>query len=106
MKKCKFFVRDVDQKTHELIGYDVPNDFGLDLAVYRTRMGVRYKFIDTWRVSDKRSGVSACNGETIKEAIDNTFEHFTSIGIETVKEKLNQFMEENGAMPGYDDFRY
>lgn len=109
MTKRKIYTRGADRNVHEYLGYIVPEDRGdgFDLAVFKTRTGVYYQNIDTWQVIDRPSGLAVCGGETPKEAIQKTLDHFADVGIKAVREKLNRFMEENGTMPGYeDDFRY
>lgn len=80
-------------------GFDVPNDFGLDLAVYRS--------IDTktqlkiWYVVDCCCGLSVGSGYTQREAVSSSLEKLAKVDMKAYAEKAKKSIETYGEVPGH-----
>ncbi len=84
-------------------GYVVPNDFGLDLAVYRDKKGVGV-LPNLWYVIDCYCGLSVGSGCTKKEAIANSFDRLSKVDMELYRKKQIAVIDEHGEPPGHRIF--
>ena len=76
-------------------GFVVPNEFGLNLLVYRD------KEVKTWYVVDEDCGLSIGEGSTKKEAIENAFDKFSKIDMGTYNDSQIKAIEKYGYPPGH-----
>lgn len=83
-------------------GSDVPNDYGLDLAVYKT-VDVNSKDCGkdgkVWHVVDVDCGLSIGSGPTRKLAIEKAFDRLSKVDMETYTSKANESVEAFGTPP-------
>jgi len=75
-------------------GYNVPNDFLLDLAVYKAESTY-------WFVVDCRCGLSVGSGGTKKEAIENALDKLSKVDMETYNKKTYEHVTTYGYPPGH-----
>lgn len=88
-------------------GQDVPNEYGLDLAVYRatdSSAATNWQEVKTWFVVDCSCGLSIGQGSTKKEAIQNAFEKYEKVDKELYRKKVAECLEKFGPMPGHSIF--
>ena len=85
-------------------GQSVPNDFGLDLAVYRATdysAATNWEEVKTWFVVDCECGLAIGQGGTKKEAIANSIERYEKVDKELYKKKCKECIEKYGPIPGH-----
>lgn len=111
MAKKKFYSlsrykdNDGDMKSGYLCreGFDVPNDFGLDLAVYRATdatAATNWEQVKTWFVVDCDCGLAIGKGGTKKEAIEDAFEKYSKVDKDLYRKKVAEAKETYGPVPG------
>ena len=85
-------------------GFDVPNEFNLDLVVYRTEKEgdwkANFKRVKVWYVVDCDCGLQIGEGETKNKAIENALFHLNDIDFEMYKKKSQDVREQYGDPPG------
>ena len=88
-------------------GFNVPNDFLLDLAVYKATdpsAATNWKEATTWFVVDCRCGLSIASGSTKKEAIQNALDRLSKTDMELYNKKAYHHVETYGYPPGHGIF--
>lgn len=102
---CRYFdnATDTNPKIGYLLreGFNVPNSFGFDLAVYRAKNEEPFKDTKIWYVVDTRTGLSVAQGRTKNEAIENTLTRLEKIDMTKYNEKVVQMTNEYGPCPGH-----
>jgi len=78
-------------------GFNVPNSFGLDLAVYKAPE----EKVKTWYVVDCRCGLAVGSGGTRDEAVENTMKTLKKVDWKLYFEKREKRLEIQGDPPGY-----
>lgn len=85
-------------------GFDVPNNLGLNLAVYRAidnTASTNWKEVKTWFVVDKDCGLSVGQGGTKNEAITNALEKLVSVDMDLYNNKKEEIKNKYGPVPGH-----
>lgn len=85
-------------------GEAVPNDFSLELSVYRatdSSAATNWKEAKTWFVVDEDCGLSVSSGSTKKEAIANALERLAKTDMELYNKKKEKVLETYGPVPGH-----
>ena len=86
-------------------GFDVPNDLGFDLAVYRgsnNSVMPNPRNPKVWYVVDTRSGLSISEGDTKSKAIQSALKRLETVDMEVYKKKCCETEEIYGPYPGHD----
>ena len=78
-------------------GFDVPNDLGFNLAVYRATD----EEVKTWYVVDTRCGLSVGEGSTKKEAIESSLKRLEAVDMNLYKKKVKDVEKTYGPVPGH-----
>lgn len=85
-------------------GFNVPNDFFLDLAVYKatdSSAATNWKECTTWFVVDCRCGLSVGSGGTKKEAIENALDKLSKVDMNAYNKKTYEHVATYGYPPGH-----
>lgn len=85
-------------------GFDVPNNLGFDLAVYRATnesVATNYRDIKTWFVVDTRIGLSVAEGSTKKEAIVVALKRLSGLDMEVYNARCVEIEKTYGPCPGH-----
>lgn len=85
-------------------GYPVPNDYLLELAVYKatdSAAATNWKEATTWFVVDCRCGLSVAGGNTKKEAIGNALDKLGKVDMELYGKKVYEHCTKYGFPPGH-----
>lgn len=85
-------------------GFDVPNDFLLDLGVYKatdSSAATNWEETTTWFVVDCRCGLSVASGGTKKEAIQSALDRLGKIDMEVYNKKAYNHVNTYGYPPGH-----
>lgn len=85
-------------------GEAVPNDFSLELFVYRatdSSAATNWKEVKTWFVVDEDCGLSVASGNTKKEAINKALEILAKVDMELYHKKREKSIETYGPVPGH-----
>lgn len=85
-------------------GQSVPNDFGLDFAVYRatdSSAATNWEEVKTWFVVDCECGLAIGQGGTKKEAIANAFDKYEKADKELYKKKVAECLKNYGPVLGH-----
>ena len=88
-------------------GFNVPNDFLLDLGVYKatdSSAATNWKETTTWFVVDCRCGLSVASGSTKKEAVQNALDRLGKIDMEVYNKKAYSHVETYRYPPGHRIF--
>lgn len=79
-------------------GFDVPNDFNLDLAVYNAKKNKEDQ--NNWFVVDCDCGLSCGNGATKKLAMEDAIKKLSKVDMEIYKDSVKKAKEKFGVPPG------
>lgn len=111
MPKCNFYAlcRYVDKTDGSAKcgylpkeGYDVPNDLGIKLSVYKSvEQDICCLDKTVWHVTDVESGLEVGKGDTKKDAIHNAIKSLSMVGKERLEAQRRKIREQYGEMPGY-----
>lgn len=88
-------------------GFTVPNDFNLDLAIYKTvDTNSDYAGKDgvVWHVVDTDCGLSIGSGPTRKYAIEEAFDRLENTGMDIYKLKAKLAVDTYGTPPNKQIF--
>lgn len=77
-------------------GFDVPNDFHLDLAVYHSK-----EEDGSWYVVDTRTGLSVGQGYTRKEAVSSSLERLSTVDMDEYNKAAAKVAAQYGPCPGH-----
>lgn len=75
-------------------GFRLPNNFGLDLVVYRADNKV-------WYVVELVSGSAIGSGGTRTKAVQNFIDNITRLGVEGIRKATDKSIELYGKSPTY-----
>ena len=84
-------------------GFPVPNDYLIDLAVYKatdSAAATNYDVATTWFVVDCRCGLAVASGSTKKEAIQNALYKLSKVDMDLYDEKVYKHVTTYGYPPG------
>ena len=84
-------------------GYDVPNDFGFDLAVYRAKdssASPNWNRATIWFVVDTVTGLSVAQGDTKNKAIDAAFSRLETLDRDKYRDVVKDMESKHGPVPG------
>lgn len=85
-------------------GFDVPNEYGFDLAVYKTvksgDVKNAFKPISVWYVVDCTCGLSIGEGPSRPKAVANAMEKLDKLDEEWYKKKVRSVIDQYGYPPG------
>ena len=92
-----------EMKYFKKTGFDVPNDFGLNLAIYK-RAGNESGTVETmWFVVDKDCGLSVGEGKTKKAAVQDAFEKLQKLvkagKMDVYRQKQAESIQKFGKIP-------
>lgn len=85
-------------------GYNVPNDLGFDLAVYRAKdntASTNWEAEKIWFVVDTRTGLSVAQADTKNAAIEAALSRLKSVSMEAYNFAAAKAAEEYGPYPGH-----
>lgn len=81
-------------------GFNVPNDLGIDLAVYKNKeKDLDCKEVPVWHVTDVVSGLEVAHGKTKKDAINAAFERLKKATNNQLDEIRYKARKQYGEMP-------
>lgn len=84
-------------------GFDVPNDLGFDLAVYRAKdssASTNWNEVKTWFVVDTVTGLSVAQGDTKKQAIDAALSRMETLDKDEYRKAAKDTEEKYGPVSG------
>lgn len=85
-------------------GFDVPNEYGFDLAVYKTvksgDASNAFKPIGVWYVVDCDCGLAVGEGSSRPKAIANAMEKLKKLDEECYRKKVKSVIDQYGYPPG------
>lgn len=85
-------------------GFDVPNEYGFDLAVYKTvksgDANNAFKPIGVWYVVDCACGLAVGEGSSRSKAIANAMEKLGKLDEEWYQKKVRSVIDQYGYPPG------
>jgi hypothetical protein len=83
-------------------GFDVPNDLGFDLAVYRAKdssASTNWNEVKTWFVVDTVTGLSVAQGDTKKQAADAALSRLETLDKDKYRKAVMDTEEKYGPVP-------
>lgn len=85
-------------------GFDVPNEYGFDLAVYRTTKEGdwknSWKAIPVWYVVNCACGLAVGEGSSRRKAIANAMERLEKLDEDWYNKKVRSVIDQYGYPPG------